>query len=86
VAVPLLPDQGVGYGTGHTSLVALGTGVLPRWLALAGFVVALLTLLHFLVPLLAALVGLLWIAVVSVLMLTGNVGSTSDLRKRPVHR
>jgi hypothetical protein len=69
-----------------TSLVALGTSVLPRWLALAGFVVALLTLLHFLVPLLAALVGLLWIAVVSVLMLTGSVGSTSDLRKRPVHR
>jgi hypothetical protein len=69
-----------------TSLMALGTGVLPRWLALAGFVVALLTLLHFLVPLLAALVGLLWIAVVSVLMLTGNVGSTSDPRKRPVHR
>src|SRR5947208_13246957 len=52
-----------------TSLVALGTGVLPRWLALAGFVVALLTLLHFLLPLLAALVGLLWIAAVSVLML-----------------
>jgi hypothetical protein len=69
-----------------TSLVALGMGVLPRWLALAGFVVALLTLLHFLVPLLAALVGLLWIAVVSVLMLIGNVGSTSDPRKRPVHR
>jgi hypothetical protein len=69
-----------------TSLVALGTGVLPRWLALAGFVVALLTLLHFLVPLLAALVGLLWIAVVSVLMLAGNVGSTSDPRKRPMHR
>ena len=69
-----------------TSLSALGTGVLPRWLALAGFVVALLTLLHFLVPLLAALVGLLWIAVVSVLMLTGNVGSTDGSRRSPVHR
>ena len=34
-----------------TSLVALGTGVLPRWLALAGFVVALLTLLHVLLGL-----------------------------------
>ncbi len=31
-----------------TSLLALMTGVLPRWLALAGLVVALLTFLHFL--------------------------------------
>jgi hypothetical protein len=69
-----------------TSLVALETGVLPKWLALAGFVVALLTLLHFLVPLVAALVGLLWIAVVSVLMLTGGVESTSGLRRRTVQR
>ena len=65
-----------------TSLVALETGVLPRWLALAGFVVALLTLLHFLLPLLAALVGLLWIAAVSVLMLIGDVGSTGGPRTR----
>ena len=35
-----------------TSLVALEAGVLPRWLVIAGFVVALLTLLHFLLPLL----------------------------------
>jgi hypothetical protein len=28
-----------------TSLVALGTGILPRWLGLTGFVVALLTFL-----------------------------------------
>ena len=70
-----------------TSVVALETGVLPRWLALAGFVVALLTLLHFLVPLLAALVGLLWIAAVSVLMLTGGVGSTGGgPRRRTVQR
>jgi hypothetical protein len=69
-----------------SSLVALGTGVLPRWLALAGFVVALLTLLHFLLPLVAALVGLLWIAVVSVLMLTGRVGSTDGTRRSPRHR
>ena len=63
-----------------TSLIALGTGVLPRWLALAGFVVALLTLLHVLLPLVAALVGLLWIAAVSVLMLLGNVGATTSGR------
>ena len=63
-----------------TSLIALGTGVLPRWLALAGFVVALLTLLHVLLPLVAALVGLLWIAAVSVLMLLGNVDATTSGR------
>jgi hypothetical protein len=61
-----------------TSLVALGTGVLPRWLALGGLVVALLTLLHFLVPLLGALARLAWIAVVSALMLAGSVGSSGD--------
>lgn len=64
------------------SLVALGTGVLPRWLALAGFVVALLTLLHFLLPLLAALVGLAWVAAVSVLMLVGSVRSPETPRTR----
>jgi hypothetical protein len=69
-----------------TSLVALETGVLPRWLALAGLVVALLPLLHFLVPLVAALVGLLWIAAVSVLMLTGGVGSIGGPRRRTVQR
>ncbi len=69
-----------------TSLVALETGVLPRWVALAGFVVALLTLLHVVLPLLAALVGLLWIAAVSVLMLTGGVGSTGGPRRRTVSR
>ena len=62
------------------SLVALGTGVLPRWLALAGFVVALLTLLHFLLPLLAALLGLTWVAAVSVVMLTGGVGASGGPR------
>ncbi len=56
-----------------TSLLALGTGVLPRWLALAGLVVALLTLLHFVLPLLGALAGLVWIAAISALMLTGEV-------------
>jgi hypothetical protein len=56
-----------------TSLVSLGTRVLPGWLALAGFVVALLTFLHFLLPLLAALVGLAWVAAVSAVMLTGGV-------------
>jgi len=69
-----------------TSLLALGTGVLPRWLALAGLAVALLTLLHFLLPLLAALSGLLWIAVVSVLMLLGGVRDNDAPRTRVVRR
>jgi hypothetical protein len=62
-----------------TSLVALGTGVLPRWLVLMGFVVALLTLLHFLLPLPGALAGLFWVALVSALMLIGS-GNTSAPR------
>ena len=63
-----------------TSLLALKTGVLPIWLAWAGFVVTLLTLLHILIPLLGALVGSLWIAVVSVLMLIGSVSPTPARR------
>jgi hypothetical protein len=69
-----------------TSLVALGTRILPRWLALAGFVVALLTLLHFLLPLLGALAGLAWVAAVSVLMVTGGIRSTGGSYARPVRR
>ena len=57
-----------------TSLVAFRTGILPTWLSWAGLVVALLSLLHFLIPLLGALIGMLWVAVVSVVMLTGSVG------------
>jgi hypothetical protein len=64
-----------------TSLVVLGTGALPRWLALVGFLVALLTLLHFLVPLLAALAGLAWVAAVSVLMLAGSIRYSSGARR-----
>ena len=64
-----------------TSLVALGTGVLPRGLALGGFVVAVLTFLHFLLPLLAALVGLAWVAVVSVVMLVAGGVQRSRTRR-----
>jgi hypothetical protein len=62
-----------------TSLVALGTGVLPRWLVLVGLMVALLTLLHFLLPLPGALAGLFWVALVSALMLISS-GNTSAPR------
>lgn len=71
---------------GATSLVALRTGLLPRWLALAGLVVAALTLLHFVFPLLGALSGLLWIAVVSVLMLSGGVRASGASRTRVLDR
>jgi hypothetical protein len=65
-----------------TSLVAVGTRVLPGWLALAGFLVAVLTFLHFLYPLLAALVGLAWVATVSAVMLTGAGRSPRTRRTR----
>jgi hypothetical protein len=63
-----------------TSLAALRASLLPRWLGLAGLVVALLALLHFVVPLIGALAGLLWIAAVSALMLIGR-GSASGSRR-----
>lgn len=54
-----------------TSVVALNTGVLPRWLTWAGLVVALVMLLHFIIPL-GSLLALLWVVMVSVLMLSGT--------------
>lgn len=65
-----------------TSLVALGTGVLPRWLALVGFLLALAALLHFVLPLLGVLAALVWVALVSALMLigAGGVGSRRSQR------
>lgn len=65
-----------------TSLVALETSILPGWLTLAGFVVVLLTLLHFFLPLLAALVGLAWVAAVAVVMLTAGTQRSRTRRSR----
>jgi hypothetical protein len=66
-----------------TSVIALRTSVLPRWLAWVGFVAALVVLLRFLGPL-GAWLGLLWVIAVSVLMLTGGVGSTGGPRTHTV--
>ncbi len=56
-----------------TSVVGLSTGVMPRWLALAGFVAALFALLRFLIPL-GGILGLVWVLAVSALMLAGLSG------------
>jgi hypothetical protein len=67
------------------SVVVLETGVLPRWLAWAGLVAALVALLRFLGPL-GGWLALLWIIVVSVLIFTGGAESTGGPRRRSVHR
>lgn len=59
-----------------TSVVVLQTGVMPRWMALAGFVAALFALLRFLIPL-GGILGLLWVLAVSVLLLAGLAGFSS---------
>ena len=56
-----------------TSLVAVRTEILPRWLGWLGFVCAAVALLRFFGPLGGWLV-MAWIVVVSVLMLSGKVG------------
>jgi hypothetical protein len=56
-----------------TSLVALRTDLLPRWLAWFGFVCTVVALLRFFGPLGGWLV-MAWIVIVSVLMLAGMVG------------
>ncbi|MCQ4121185.1 hypothetical protein [Rhodococcus tibetensis] len=50
-----------------TSVLVLRTGVLPRWTA-AGAALGVLALLHTWIPLVAALGGLLWIAVIGLLL------------------
>jgi hypothetical protein len=61
------------------SVIGLRTSVLPGWLVWAGFVAALVALLRFLGPL-GGWLALLWVIPVSVLMLTGGVGSTGGPR------
>lgn len=58
-----------------TSLAALRTGFLPRWLAWTGFLAALVAFLKFLVPL--ATLALLWVVAVSVLMIIGAIGTSA---------
>jgi hypothetical protein len=74
---------GIAVLIAAASMVALRTGVLPGWLAWAGFVVALFALLRFLGPL-SAWLTLLWVGAVCLLMLTGSVGSTGGERIRTV--
>jgi hypothetical protein len=64
------------------SVVVLATGVMPRWLALVGFVAALLALLRFLIPL-GGIVGLVWVLLVSALMLVGRAGRGRVGLRRP---
>lgn len=64
------------------SVVVLGTGVMPRWLALVGFVAALLALLRFLIPL-GGILGLVWVLAVSALMLVGRAGRSRGGPRRP---
>jgi hypothetical protein len=64
------------------SMVVLATGVMPRWVALVGFLAALLALLRFLIPL-GGIVGLVWVLVVSALMLGGRAGRSRGGPTRP---
>jgi hypothetical protein len=73
-------QAGAAVMVSAASLVALSTGVLPRWLALVGLVVTVLTLLHFLLPLPAAVAGLVWVALASAFMLAGSGGAPSPRR------
>jgi hypothetical protein len=66
-----------------TSLAALRTGFLPRWLAWTGFLAALVALLKFVAPI--ATLALLWILALSVLMIIGAIG-TSALGARRLGR
>jgi hypothetical protein len=68
------------------SLVVLGSGILPRWLALVGFLAAILALLHFLIPLVGAVSGLVWVTLVSALMLTGFSRGAPAARRRARRR
>jgi hypothetical protein len=62
-----------------TSLVALRTGILPKWLAWAGFATAIVALTRYVGPL-GGWLALLWIAVVSVLMIVGAISRSVHAR------
>jgi hypothetical protein len=64
------------------SLLVLGSGILPRWLALLGFLAAILTFLHFLFPLVGAVSGLVWVTLISALMLGGLSQGAQAPRRR----
>ena len=64
------------------SVVVLGTGVMPRWVALVGFVAALFALLRFLIPL-GGILGLVWVLAVSALMLVSRAGRNRVGPTRP---
>ena len=64
------------------SVVVLGTGIMPRWVALVGFVAALFALLRFLIPL-GGIVGLVWVLAVSALMLVSRAGRSRVGPTRP---
>ena len=64
------------------SLVVLGSGILPRWLALVGLLAAILALLHFLFPLVGTISGLVWVTLVSALMVAGISQGTQASRRR----
>ncbi len=67
------------------SMVVLATGVMPRWVALVGFLAALLALLRFLIPL-GGILGLVWVLAVSALMLAGLSGRGTDGPRRSERR
>ena len=64
------------------SVVVLGTGIMPRWVALVGFVAALFALLRFLIPL-GGILGLVWVLAVSALMLVSRAGRSRVGPTRP---
>ena len=86
LAVPLLPDRGVGYGTSHLP-GGVGNRCTAEMVSPGSLRDRTADALARPVGLVAALVGLLWIAAGSVLMLTGGIGvATGGSRRRTVHR
>jgi hypothetical protein len=85
VAVPLRLQR----RRGNTDSCELhGSAPYGRFAEVAGLVrpgVALILLLHFLIPL-GSLLALLWFVMVAVLMLAGDVGSTDGPRGYTVRR
>jgi NAD(P)-dependent dehydrogenase (short-subunit alcohol dehydrogenase family) len=77
----LLMHEGVALGVlvGATSVIALRTGVFPRWLAWSGVVVAILSVLSVLLFGLPLVLDLLWVLALSGLILRG-VGQGVEAR------
>lgn len=82
LAVSLYHFSAVGTAVmiAATSLLAIRTGVLPSWFGWLGLAAAVVAVLHVVFAAISGIVGLAWVLIASLLMLTGSAGRGAGRR------